>query len=206
MTPFHEGVPNQMLSRWFDGLQLQAGAQIFVPLCGKAFDMHWLMERQCRVLGVEISEIAAGDFFTEQGLAVTRSQGERFDIFQSPNIRILCGDVFDLQTPDLATVNAVYDRASLVALPGEIRKRYAGHLLSHLPVGVSMLLVSFEYDSTHMNGPPFSVSEAEVQALYGSDYNIRLVESRQAIERYPRFLERGLQSIVEHAFLCTSGN
>ena len=203
VIPFHQGKVNQMLERWFETLELDAGIEIFVPLCGKAYDMRWLLDQQFRVLGVELSDIAAGDFFTENKLPLTRRQGERYGIFEGPNIRILCGDIFDLDSPDMATVGGVYDRASLVALPETSRGRYADHLITHLPAGVPMLLVSFEYDARRMNGPPFSVAEAEVRSLYESRYTVRQLESMEVIDKMPIFRERGLDSMIEHAFLCT---
>lgn len=201
--PFHEGVCNQMLSRWFDALELEAGARVFVPLCGKTFDMYWLMERRCQVLGVELSDIAVEDFFSEHELPVTRSRDSRFEMYDAPGIKILCGDIFKLDGSDLASVHAVYDRASLVALPQDLRKSYVDHLLSYLPIGAPVLLVSFEYDTTRMEGPPFCVDEAEVRALYENRYTVRHLESREVIEEKPIFRERGLDSMIEHAFLCT---
>ena len=203
VTPFHEGMLNRMLGRWFESLDLKAGEQVFVPLCGKAFDMRWLLEHGQRVLGVELSDIAVRDFFKENNIPLTRYCGNLFESFQGPDIQILCGDLFDLSATDLANVRCVYDRASLVALPQLDRQRYAKHLCQHLPVGTSMLLVSFEYDATRMNGPPFSVNEAEVGSLYEDRFAIRHLETAEVIEQYPRFQERGLNSILEHALLCT---
>ncbi len=206
VIPFHEGVVNQMLDHWFESLKLEAGAQVFVPLCGKTMDMYWLAQQQCKVLGVEFCEIAARDFFTEQQLAVERHPGERFETFISADIEILRGDFFNLNQTDLAGVSAVYDRASLVALPESDRNRYAQHLRTHLPAGVAMLLISFEYDTARMSGPPFSVSEQEVTDLYASHFEILRLESREIIDSKIVFKERGLESIIEHAFLCTSFN
>jgi len=203
VIPFHQGKVNQMLERWFAELQPEAGFEIFVPLCGKAYDMRWILEHRFRVLGVELSDIAAGDFFSDNHLPMNRRRGEKFEVFEGPDIRILCGDIFELSRPDLATVNAVYDRASLVALPEAVRKRYADHLIDILPAGAPILLVSFEYDATRMNGPPFSVDEAEVRSLYERRYTIRRLESMEVIENTPIFRERGLDSMIEHAFLCT---
>ena len=203
VTPFHEGVLNRMLGRWFASLELKAGEQVFVPLCGKAYDMRWLLEHGQRVLGVELSTIATGDFFKENNIPLTRHSGDLFETFQGSNVQILCGDLFDVSAADLANVRSVYDRASLVALPPPDRQRYAKHLCQYLPPGTSMLLVSFEYDATCMNGPPFSVDEAEVRSLYEDRFTIRHLETAEVIEQYPRFQERGLNSILEHALLCT---
>ena len=44
-------------------LDVQAGDNILVPLCGKSLDMLWLAERGFQVTGIEISELAVQDFF-----------------------------------------------------------------------------------------------------------------------------------------------
>ena len=47
------------------------GEIVFVPMCGKSLDMVWFAEQGCRVIGVELSSLAAKDFFDELGLAFT---------------------------------------------------------------------------------------------------------------------------------------
>lgn len=39
------------------------------------------------------------------------------------------------------------------------------------------LLLSFEYDQTVMEGPPFSVGTSEVHEHYSESYNVRLLET-----------------------------
>jgi thiopurine S-methyltransferase len=51
------------------------------------------------------------------------------------------------------------------------------------------LIISFEYDQNEMAGPPFSVNEKTVDALYSADYNI------QRLER--SVLEGGLKGKVD---------
>jgi len=45
------------------------------------------------------------------------------------NINILAGDIFDLSRSVFGRVDAIYDRAALVALPETMRGRYAAHLI-----------------------------------------------------------------------------
>ncbi|XP_014680650.1 PREDICTED: thiopurine S-methyltransferase-like, partial [Priapulus caudatus] len=42
--------------------------KVFVPLCGKSADVHWLSTLGYQVLGVECSEIAVKAFFEEQNI------------------------------------------------------------------------------------------------------------------------------------------
>ena len=116
---------------------------------------------------------------------------------------LACGDFFDLTRDDLAQVSAVYDRASLVALPPEMRSRYARHLVDILPKGAPILLVAFDYAQHEMSGPPFAVSEAEVRALYGARADIGLLAAVDVLDENPRFRQRGVTRLVENIFLLT---
>ncbi len=172
---FHQPAPNaQLLTHW-QGLGLARGSTIFVPLAGKSTDMTWLLAEGYRVLGIELSRVAVEAFFAENNLEAEEERLPDFDVFEAQNIEFRCGDFFALKPEDLAPVDAVYDRAALIALPPEMRAAYAAHMTLCLPPGAEMLLVTLEYPQAEMAGPPFSVSEAEVSELYGADFNIERV-------------------------------
>jgi thiopurine S-methyltransferase len=97
----------------------------------------------------------------------------------------------------------VYDRASLVALSPDIRAHYTFHLLSILPPGTQILLITFDYPQQEMPGPPFAVSPGEVEALYRGRAEIRLLAQLDVLEQNPRFRERGLSRLQESIFLLT---
>ncbi len=132
---FHEGAVNAYLNQFWSVLNVAQGNKVFVPLCGKSVDMQWLREQGHEVVGVELSKIAAQAFFQENGYSPKYVHSEKFDCYDANGIRILCGDFFDLKRVDLAGVKAVYDRASMVALPPEMRDRYVDHLVNILMPG-----------------------------------------------------------------------
>jgi thiopurine S-methyltransferase len=201
--PWHRADINHYLEKYFDRLALGDGDEVLVPLCGKSVDMRWLVRRGCRVTGVELSDIAVRDFFQEQGIIAVERQDDAFQVLEGEGIRLLCGDFFALQTSHAADVAAVYDRAALIALPREMRARYVDHLLSLLAPGVPILLLTFEYPSHEIDGPPFSVDEAEVRALYSSRRRVVRLESVDRLADEARLAERGLTQLEEHAFLLT---
>jgi len=204
---FHQDEVNPYLRRFWNELAVapggEASGEIFVPLCGKSLDMVWLRGQGCAVLGVELSPIAVTEFFHEQGKSPEREGGEAFDRYAADGICIACGDFFDLRREDMARVSAVYDRASLVALPPEMRERYARHLVDILPAGTRILLVTFDYPQAEMSGPPFAVSESTVRALYGADAEVRLLATEDVLDQNPRYRQRGLSRMVENIFLLT---
>ncbi|MDE2625313.1 MAG: thiopurine S-methyltransferase [Betaproteobacteria bacterium] len=199
---FHQGDINPHLRRFWPEAAPAAG-RVFVPLCGKSRDLLWLREQGRPVLGVELSVIAAQAFFGENGLTPAHQSRPPFESFEARGVEILCGDFFDLDAARLADVTAVYDRAALVALPPELRARYAAHLAAILPAGTRLLLITFDYDQKEMNGPPFAVPVAEVEALFGPHAAVRHLARFDALADNPRFRERGASRIEEHVFLIT---
>src|SRR3546814_11941139 len=90
--------------------------------------MAWLAARGHRVLGVELSPLAVGQFFDENGLAPTKRESPLGTHFTAGPIEIICGDAFALDAQTLADCAAVYDRAALLALPRPMPDVYVGEL------------------------------------------------------------------------------
>ena len=192
-TSFHESEVNEHLITFWPELQIPEGSRVLVPLCGKSLDMIWLRSRGFDVLGVELSQLAVEAFFQEHSIDPKITADSDMQIYRAPSITIACGDFFNLQARILKGVTAVYDRAALVALPPDVRRRYAAALSNGLPEKSVMLLVTVEYDVKEMQGPPFSVSDAEVEGLYGEHFEITLkYEDENMLDRVPRFRERGV--------------
>jgi thiopurine S-methyltransferase len=175
---FHEGTPNALLVAHFAALGIPADGRIFVPLCGKSRDMHWLRAQGFTVVGAELSRLAAEQFFAELGLTPAVAPAGPLERFEAEGVTLFVGNIFDLDQDTLGAVDAVYDRAALVALPAPLRERYAAHIIG-LTSAAPQLLVTFEYDQARQSGPPFSVLEAEVRTLYGATYRLDRAEIRE---------------------------
>ncbi|WP_130536789.1 thiopurine S-methyltransferase [Thiomicrorhabdus indica] len=168
---FHQKEINQFLQDFWPKLELQGNEEILVPLCGKSLDMLWLKQQGHKVLGVELSQKALDEFLEENNLPEQPTNHPAFCGYELPEMRLLCGDFFHLSAEDCQDVKAIYDRAAIVALPPKMRKDYAAHLQEILPAGTKILMVIMEYDQSQMAGPPFSVKETEIAALF-ADYQI----------------------------------
>lgn len=195
---FHQTETNFHLQEFW--ARLGVSGRVLVPLCGKSRDMLWLRAQGHQVLGVEISALAVQSFFDENTLQPTITLDGAFERWSTDGLTLLRGDFFDLNPAHLGTVAGVYDRASLVALPPELRQRYARHLCDILPPTAPLLLVTMEYEQAQMLGPPFAVSEAEVRDLYGADYQVTLLYTKDILAEQPRFRERGLTRLDERAY------
>ena len=176
--PFHEKKTNPVLRKYFGRLALRKGARVFVPLCGKTLDIHWLLSKGYRVAGAELSKIAVEQLFAELGVEPKISQmaGGRGSKYSARNIDIFVGDIFGVTRPKLGRVDAIYDRAALVALPENVRRRYAAHLV-RITNRAPQLLATFDYDQKAMPGPPFSISNSELVERYGQSYELVLLAS-----------------------------
>ena len=202
-TGFHQGDINPYLRRYWPELNLDGDRTVFVPLCGKSLDILWLRDQGHPVVGVELSAIAVRAFFAENRYMPQHQAQEKFDRCEAGGIRILCGDLFDLGSDDLKDAAAVYDRASLIAFPPEMRERYVRHLAGILPPATQILLVTVDYPQAEMQGPPFSVPAAEVEVLFRDHAVVRMLSQADVLAQNPRFQQRGLSRLRENIFLLT---
>lgn len=168
---FHEGQPNTFLVKYFDQLQLAPHARIFVPLCGKTVDIHWLLQQGYRVVGAELSPLAIDALFAELGVTPQITPVGELLHYAAPHLEVFVGDIFEVSAEQLGQVDAVYDRAALVALPTDLRARYAAHL-QQMTATSPQLVVTFDYDQDQLAGPPFAISPTRLQDLYGKNYQL----------------------------------
>lgn len=168
---FHGSDANPLLVEHFGALARGPGSRIFLPLCGKTLDIHWLLAQGYRVVGAELSPLAIAQLFAELGVEPTVTRVGALDHYAAPDIDVYVGDFFDLKRETLGPVDAVYDRAALVALPNAMRHRYAAHL-ADITQRAPQLLICFEYDPRQHEGPPFSIDADEVRLHYEGRYHL----------------------------------
>ncbi len=199
---FHLEESNPLLVQHWQALQVEPPARIFVPLCGKSLDLVWLRDQGYDVQGVEISTLAVQDFFNEQGIPYQVERQHGMEVWQSDNLCIWCGDFFELSSSHLGQIDAVYDRAALIAMPADLRPMYVQHLLA-ITGQPAQFLVTLDYPQSQMAGPPFAVSNNEVLELYQTTYP-ELVSphySQDVLAGHARFAERGLTALHENVYL-----
>lgn len=200
-TGFHQQSINPYLEAYWRELAVAGGAPVFVPMCGKSRDMQWLRDRGHPVIGVEIARIAVRDFFQELSITPRVMQVGSLERWEAQGYTLWCGDLFELKAAQLAGVTAVFDRASLIALPAQMRPRYASHMADIVPRSAATLLVSLTYPQREMEGPPFCVDEAEVRALH-AQYRVDRLADVDVLSHpeNQRFLERGLTAMSEQVY------
>ena len=200
---FHQDEFSPYLIDHWAVLGAKTGCQVFVPMAGKTKDMLWLANEKHKVLGIELSEIAVDAFFKENNLKADKSDIGKHIQYQTDDINFLCGDFFELTADDTRDVKAVFDRASMIAMPPQLRKKYADHMAKLLVSGTEILLVSMEYAGGTMSGPPFSVDEESIRALYSDHFTIQLRETFDVLEQNAHFKDRGLTRMIEKVYQLT---
>ena len=175
---FHESEANPLLVKHFNELSLAKGSRVFVPLCGKTLDISWLLSNGYRVAGAELSHIAIEQLFMELGLQPEISTVGEVEQWSAKNLDLFVGDLFALSRKMLGPVDAIYDRAALVAFPEDMRNRYTAHLtgITHT---APQLLVCYDYNQSLMQGPPFSIQNEEVLRHYAGNYDVTLMTSTE---------------------------
>jgi len=203
---FHLNDTNPALTSHWHTIPVDLGERVLVPLCGKSLDILWLLREGYQVIGVELSELALDELAESIeetfSLAVDKQKVGDHILYRAAGILLICGDWFSLTAYDVGPVNAVYDRAALVAMPEDMRRDYAEQLLA-VSKNAPQLLVTFEYDQAEMSGPPFSVEASEVESFYAGVMNIDVMSDKDGLAKEPRFRERGLSAFREKVLRLT---
>ncbi|MQX52013.1 thiopurine S-methyltransferase [Alcanivorax sediminis] len=202
---FHLEQVHPLLKRFLPDLNLAAGQRVLVPLCGKSLDLGYLLDQGLQVVGVELSDRAVDALFEQRGVAPECSDWAGGKRYQHGPLTVFQGDFFALDADSLGRIDAIYDRAALIALPEAMRNRYAAQLVS-LSNAAPQLLITLSYDQQRMDGPPFSVDLALITALYQDHYNIAVVSNEDIIKHEPRFAENGLEALHQLCSLLTPQN
>lgn len=202
---FNQSKVNPLLLKYFSTLDLPVGSRVFVPLCGKSIDMVWLAEQGYDVIGIELVESAVQDFFAEQNISPRVNQ-----YGDNPNVKCYQGqlanqaislwavDIFTLTANDIGHVDAVYDRASLIAMPTAMRPKYSEQVRL-LSDNAAQLLLTLNYDQNEWAGPPFSVSSEQIQQYYSSHYQINELEAESStLNAKPEM------AVTEHVWLLNT--
>jgi len=166
---------------------------VLVPLCGKAEDLAFLAGRGHLVIGIELVEDAVRAFFDEHGIVPEIARHGDHVAYRAGPITIFAGDCFTTTPQLVGPLDALYDRAALIALPAELRGRYVAQVRVLVPAGSPGLVLTLEYPQDRIDGPPFAVLEPELRALYGESAELldeAAVDNPRIREAAPAAIER----------------
>ena len=179
---FHQFKGSPLLKAHFSALQLPEQSRILVPLCGKTRDIAWFVANGHHVVAAELHEPAVIQLFADMGIEPKVTCLAEYDLIHYQarandlQIDIYVGDIFSLTSALIGQVDAIYDRAALVALPFEMREQYTAHIRA-LSGNASQLVITFDYPQHLLPGPPYCVNSNEIAQHYADSHAISLLTS-----------------------------
>tara|TARA_X000000950_G_C13852564_1_gene635177 strand:+ start:267 stop:893 length:627 start_codon:yes stop_codon:yes gene_type:complete len=192
---FHQKEFNKHLVKYIQKISSK-DKNCFVPLCGKSKDLIYLSKYFNNVSGVEVVEKAVHEFFKENNL----TPNQRGPQYSWGNITLYNQDIFNFS--DDSYFDVIFDRASLIALPKNLRRNYLNKIkLLSKNKGSKILLISIEYnDPNEKLGPPFSVTRLEVEKNY-EERNIEILEEVILENFNPKFSSL---EVIQTVYLITT--
>ena len=91
-----------------------------------------------------------------------------------------------------------------MAIPEELRPDYVQGLTDLMISGSRLLLICVDYDPSKTSGPPYSVSQNEVENLFSKKGTLEVLETRNNLD--DRMRERGLEWLNETVYLFEKTN
>ena len=195
---FHRSDVNPLLIEFSDRIFETKPEHAYLPLCGKSKDLLFFAEQVKQVSGSEISPLAIQGFFEENQIEFTQTDS----IYRSERIQLYQDDFFELNPSQDLSVDLIYDRAAMVAMPHERHRDYAKHLLQILKPGGRIFLIAFDYDPSEMSGPPFALSDEAVKSSF-EGHELELLVQRDILQQEEKFKARGLSRLSESAWLIS---
>ena len=201
---FHQSDVHPLLLQYFKTLSLPSDKHVFVPLCGKTLDMAYLAQHM-KVTGNELSAIACRDFFLDNNLEFQQQTLVQFERFFCPQLSLFQGDFFQLPSDSIDTVDWIYDRAALIALPSAMQQKYVNHLKTFFSSHTRLFLVTLEFPKAQLTGPPFSTDSCDMKSLF-SGFNIECAATNEL--RGKQFAQRKLDVdfLTEKLYIITLSN
>ncbi|MFY1664261.1 thiopurine S-methyltransferase [Pseudomonas sp. Pseu.R1] len=197
---FNQSEVNPYLVKLWPELTVQPGERVFVPLCGKTIDIHWLLDQGHYVVGAELSETAVAAWFSEAGLTPRVEEHADFKLYRYGACEIWCGDFFALKPENIGECTAFYDRAAMIALPASMRWQYVQQLNRLMGEDSCGLLITLDYDQSRIDGPPFAVDGDEVQQLLSPEWRVKQVGEWDVLEKSAKFKQAGVTQLMEYAY------
>ena len=172
-------------------------------------DLAYLTKICNEVYGVEGIQTALEEFAQEHPDCKIENKGavDGFVRFEGDKITLLKGDYFQLSDAHTnGKFEAIYDRASMVAIDPVLRKDYVQILSNLITPGGTLMLVALERigpEEFTKNGPPYSIPESVVRELFGDWESISKVHEVDQLKDDPAQQQRyaGLDQLLETVYM-----
>lgn len=180
-TPWEKGKPHPALVDFLEEHGPLAG-EICVLGCGSGNDARALSRRSNRVLGIDLAPYAI-----DQARAFPRVANEEY----------LLADLFALPNELAGRFDWVFEHTCFCAIDPARRREYVEAVVRLLKPEGQLLAIFFPNPDHDEEGPPYRVSRAELDALFGGFFQIE----REWIPRrtHPGREQRELMRVLRKA-------
>ncbi len=165
---FHQSEYNKIMTEHFDKIDLK-DKTILIPLAGKTSDILYFLRKGACVVAVEVVQSAVEEFFNDNKMTFEKKE----NLYLSNNLLFYCDDFFKAHEYINKEIDYIYDRASNVALPRELRQKYYKTISKLVHNKTDFLIISFKHNGPLDFGPPFSIPVDEIESNYRA-YGIEL--------------------------------
>ncbi|MBK2092728.1 thiopurine S-methyltransferase [Francisella philomiragia] len=177
---FCQEAPNEFLVKHFCRFNINDSSVCLVPMCGCSIDMLYFLSKGIKVVGIELSEKAVLSFFSQNNIKYEIIEESDYKCYKGNDIEIYVTDIFNLPkiAKNLPDFDIWYDRGAYIALPEDIRARYAKMMLQVCSDNTQILLLVMEHDKKSQT-PPYSVTQAELIKNFSPNIEFELIDSKQ---------------------------
>ena len=177
---FSQESPNEFLVKHFSKLKTTSSSTCLMPMCGSSIDILFFLSKGIKVVGVELSEKAVISFFTENRIKYEVIEENGYKYYKGEDVVIYVSDIFNLPgiVKSIPTFDIWYDRGAYIALPKDLRAKYAKMMLEVCSDKTQILLLVMEHDKDpEIQTPPFSASESELIYNFSPNIKFKLIDS-----------------------------
>ena len=159
---------------------------ILVTWCGKSLDLAWLCSEGHNVVGIELSEIAAKQFFSENSIPFSITKEREFIVYQATDrkLKFIVGDFYNVTPEVTETFEAIWDHNAFGAVYPTDRKQYISLLITLLKPGGRILLSNWEYGENKRDKAPFSLSAELIKSLFEESFTTELLDKSEEYSEY----------------------
>jgi thiopurine S-methyltransferase len=180
---FHNPDLNDIFLKYNNKMLTKPGMRIFVPLCGKAVEMKWLLDQGYKVVGLEVAPVPCKAFFEENNIPYQVKEigaipGEKYESLDG-TCAIFCCDFFQISVDICGEFDGVWDSGGLNAMEKEDREKYINVIRTLMGKGcVNMTeFNNFDFDTN------WSMSMTELEKCFGEGFKVEEVAKMDAPQK-----------------------
>lgn len=186
---FHNPQLNELFVKYHQRMLTRPGMRIFVPLCGKAVEMKWLVDHGHKVVGLEAAPVPCKAFFEENGIPYNVKEmkgihGEKYESLDH-NIVIYSCDFFLFTADICGEFDGIWDSGGLNSMDVEDREAYIRRIRTLMGKGCVNLTEFVNFDKS-MVDITWSMTKEELQKVFGEGFIVEDLNEMAAPQRLKR--------------------